>query len=85
MMLEPPRGGETALPVVDVVEGAVAARAGLRRGDRILRMNGKAVAEIGAVDIPGYLRASPLELVIERDGAELTIRMSLDEASAPAG
>lgn len=85
MALEPPRGGETALPIVDVLEGTVAARAGLRRGDRILRMNGRPVAEIGAAEIPGYLRGSPLELVIERDGAELTIRMSLDDAPAPAG
>jgi C-terminal processing protease CtpA/Prc len=85
MALEPPRGGETALPVVEVPEGTIAARAGLRRGDRILRLNGKPVAELGAAEIPGYLRGSPLELVVERDGAELTIRMSLDDAPAPAG
>lgn len=82
--LAPPRGGETALPVLDVIDGTVAAQAGLRRGDRILRMNGRPVAEIGATDIPGYLRGSPLELLVERDGAELTVRMSLDDPPAPA-
>lgn len=83
--LEPPRGGETSLPILEVPAGSVAERAGIRRGDRILRMNGRAVSEIGGAEITGYLRGSPLELVVERDGAELTIRMSLDDAPAPAG
>ncbi|HEU0225337.1 MAG TPA: S41 family peptidase [Steroidobacteraceae bacterium] len=83
--LAPPRGGETSLAILEVPAGSVAERAGVRRGDRILRMNGRAVSEIGGAEITGYLRGSPLELVVEREGAELTIRMSLDDATAPAG
>jgi C-terminal processing protease CtpA/Prc len=81
--MAPPRAGDTSLPVLEVVEGSPAARAGLLRGDRILRLNGKPVAEIGGAEIAVYLRGTPLELAIERGGEELTLRMALDEA--PAG
>lgn len=83
--LAPPRGGEVSLAILEVPAGSVAERAGVRRGDRILRMNGQAVADLGGAEITGLLRGSPLVLVVERDGAELTIHMSLDEVPAPAG
>ncbi len=75
IILQPLRGGETALPVGGVEAGGIAANAGLRTGDRILSMNGTPVAQIQSAAFGEYMRASPLELVVDRAGQQLTIEL----------
>jgi C-terminal processing protease CtpA/Prc len=78
IMMAPPRGGESRLPVLDLVEGEIAAEAGVQPGDAILRLNGTPVSEIPAAEFLSYMRASPLTLVVDRDGETLTFEMALD-------
>lgn len=75
IMLQPPRGGEAAIPVGGVEAGSIAANAGLRTGDRILSMNGTPAAQIQRDTLVNYMRASPLALVIDRAGEQLTIEL----------
>ena len=84
MGMAPPAIGATMLPILRVDAGSIAERAGLKVGDRILRLNGKAVSEIPPAEIPGPLRGSPLTVVVERAGQELTFEMTLDEAALSA-
>jgi len=77
--LIPPQAGETAIEVVSVDAGSIAERAGLRAGDRIESLNGTPVAKMSPTDLPSYMRASPLVLVIRRGGATQTITMSFGE------
>lgn len=75
IMLQPPRGGESALPVGGVEAGSIAATAGVRTGDRILSMNGTLVAQMQPDTFGAYMRASPLALVIDRGGQRVTIEL----------
>lgn len=84
MGLAPPPAGATELAILQVDADSIAARAGLLVGDRILRLNGKAVSELGPAGIPGALRGSPLTVVVLRAGQELTFEMSLDDAAPSA-
>ena len=55
-------------------EPAPAAAAGILPGDRIVSVNGTAVAETtDAIDIINASPGTPLTIVLERDGAELTV------------
>ncbi|MEX1993476.1 MAG: S41 family peptidase [Steroidobacteraceae bacterium] len=84
MAMAPPPAGATALPILQVAADSIAARAGLQVGDRILRLNGRAVAGLSPAELPGLMRGSPLTVVVERAGQELTFEMSLDgPASEP--
>lgn len=76
--MAPPQHGAQFLEVQNVDAGAVAARAGLRPGDRIVSLNGRAVSDIPHSDLPNAMRASPMTMVIERNGQRQTIQMSLD-------
>lgn len=78
IMIEPPIGAQPFIVVQNIDADGLAARAGLRAGDRILSLNGRAVSEIPAAEIGGAMRASPLTIVIERNGVRQTIQMSLD-------
>jgi regulator of sigma E protease len=63
-------------PVIDkVAEGAPAMAAGLRAGDRILRVNGEPV--LHSVDFLGFLEDKPPLLLVdyERDGEERQARL----------
>jgi C-terminal processing protease CtpA/Prc len=75
--LAPPRGGEAALPILDILDGSIAAGAGVQRGDRILSLNGTPVSQIPPADFRDFMRADPLVLVVERSGAELTFELSM--------
>ena len=59
--------------------GGPAEMAGLREGDKILRLNGQVVSSLEPTQLGELFRASPLTLLVERDGAELEIEMSLQE------
>lgn len=75
LMLQPPRGGEASLPIGGVEANSIAAQAGVRVGDRILSMNGTAVSQIAPNEFGNYMQASPLTLVLDRAGQNLTIEM----------
>jgi C-terminal processing protease CtpA/Prc len=74
----PPRGGETYLRIAQVIEDGVAEQAGLQAGDRIVDINGKAVAEIEPEELRGIMRHSPLALQVERGDKRLEFELSLD-------
>ena len=61
--------------IADVLDGSPAAKAGLKAGDRIVSIAGKLPKDIEEGQLGDLLRAAPLELVVERDGKKLTIRM----------
>jgi regulator of sigma E protease len=79
------------LPVIgDVVEGSVAQRAGLRKGDRILRANGAAMQRW--MDVVDVIRAHPgqaVQLDIERGDVQhgtVTVQITVvPEAVAESG
>jgi len=73
-----PQGGEPFIVIEDVIAGNVAAAAGLQPGDRITNVNGAAVAGLAPGDFAAAMRASPLRLVVERAGTQLTFDLSLD-------
>jgi regulator of sigma E protease len=74
----------TLEPVLgQVVAGGPAERAGLAPGDRVLRADGKEIATWEA--LVAAVRANPgaaLELVVQRDGATRTTRVTPDTVSA---
>lgn len=74
-------GTRYAPPVIGtVVEGSPAAAAGLRAGDRILSLGGRAVQNFA--DIASYAMMRPGEVVpvaIERDGRTSTIPVTIGE------
>jgi len=78
MMVAPPRGGESTITIQQLAPGGVALAAGVRPGDRIVSLNGAAIGDIPAAEFGNYMRASPLRMVVERDGERLTFEMSLD-------
>ncbi len=70
-------GQPTTPPVVDAVTaGTAAAEAGFKPGDRIVEIDGTAIARFQ--DMQRIVRMSPdraLEVVVERGGAELVLRV----------
>ena len=74
----PPRDGETYLRIAQVIDGGVAQQAGLQAGDRIVSINGKAVAELEQGELSGLMHQSPLALEVDRGGERLAFGLSLD-------
>ena len=74
----PPRSGESQIRVVEVIEGGVAQRMGVRAGDRIVSVNGPAVSEIQRGELGEIMRQTPLVLEIDRDGERLAFELSLE-------
>lgn len=68
---------QSPLVVAGVDPGSAADESGLQIGDRIVEMNGKALEALGVEERIGMLRASPLALVVDRDGERIEIQMSL--------
>ena len=77
LMMTPPSGGETGLPLRGVAPGSPAETGGLRAGDVVVSLNGVPVAELGD-RLPGFMRASPLVVGFLRDGESREITLSLD-------
>ncbi len=74
-----PQRGQTSIRVEEVAPGMVAEQAGIRAGDRIVSINGVAIADMPAGGFSTAMRASPLTMVVERGGERLTFEMSLDD------
>ncbi len=74
-------------PVIERIEhGSAAERAGLRRGDRIVRVDGEAVSSWQAW--VRYVRAHPevvLDLVVERSGSEIPLQVMPTSEQGPSG
>lgn len=75
--MTPPRGGESELQIIDVIDGRVAAGAGVRAGDRIVSVNGVAVSQLQPGQFETAMRASPLTLGIRRGEEELSFTLTL--------
>ena len=72
---------ERGLRVVEVPRGGPAARAGLRVGDRILRIDGASVREMDLDAVLEHLRGpvgSHVVLAVERDGEVLELEAARD-------
>lgn len=80
--MAPPQAGAPALPVLEVMADSPAARAGLQEGDRIVSLNGRAVASIAPDEFGAIFHASPMTMVVERGGQQLTLTMTLPQASS---
>jgi C-terminal processing protease CtpA/Prc len=78
IMMTMPDERTSFIRVEGVDGGGVAANAGLREGDRIVAVNGRAVSEMTPEALGPAMRASPLTLEIERSGARRSVAMSLD-------
>src|SRR5262249_15337222 len=66
------------LEVAGTDPGSPAAEAGLRPGDRILSVNGKETKALDPAEVAALMRASPVHLVIDREGKQLEIEMRLE-------
>jgi len=67
------------MEVHGTIPDSIAEKAGLKKGDIILRINGQEVADLEMEQRGELLRASPVTMVIQRDGREIELSMSLDE------
>ncbi len=71
-------GSQHVLPVVEqVLPGQPAERAGLRKGDQILAIDGEAIEDFA--EVQAVIAASPeksLQFTIERNGAELIVQIT---------
>ena len=63
-----------------VVEGAAAAKAGLKEGDRIVEMAGKPVKNLESYMalMAGQKRGDVFEVGILRDGKKMTLKVTLE-------
>lgn len=68
----------TPLEVSGVIPGRPAEKAGLRPGDRIVEINGRAAAGMSADERSQALRESPLRLVVQRGNETIPVEMKLD-------
>ena len=66
------------MEVQGAVPGSIAEKAGLRKGDKIISINGQEVASLGMSRRGELLRESPVTMLVERNGRKIEIRMSLD-------
>jgi C-terminal processing protease CtpA/Prc len=74
----PPRAGDTDLRIVQLIDGGKAQQAGLQAGDRIVSINGRAVAELEQDELRGLMRQSPLAMEVNRGDERLEFEFSLD-------
>ncbi len=72
------RTSDPWLDVVEIAPGFAASRSDIRVGDRIVSINGAAVANMSEDNLGRALRASPLVLDVDRNGQRVRVEMSLD-------
>ncbi len=75
--LDRPRG----VLVTYLYEGAPATKAGVKAGDVILSLNGKALADSRDLQhvVAGLPLGKPVELAVQRDGKSATLRVTIEE------
>ncbi len=61
-----------------VKENAVAATAGVQQGDRIVAMNGTAVADMDQATVIEALKSPQLALEILRSGEKFNVQLALE-------
>ena len=73
----------TAVYIVQVQSGKAADKAGLKRGDRIIEVDGKEVKEVSDVKsaISSHKAGDTIKIKIERDNKEQTVSVTLLEVS----
>ncbi|NOL48974.1 RIP metalloprotease RseP [Pelistega europaea] len=77
---------EMAPVVARVIEGGVAAQAGLKAGDKVLSLNGITISSLnGFIRQIQLLAHQSVHLLINRDGAEVSLTMMPAEVSLPDG
>jgi putative serine protease PepD len=78
--------GEAGVPVAEVVDGGPADKAGLRAGDRILRVKGTEVDSVSDVRraVGGESPGNKLKLEVRRDGDTKSLTVELGERPTPA-
>jgi hypothetical protein len=69
---------DAPLEVSDVLPGRPADKAGLRAGDRVVKINGKPAAEMSADDRARAMKESPLMLVVARGEGTVELKLTLD-------
>ena len=71
--------------IIDSVEeGSSASKAGLKKGDKITKVNGNAVSDIShfKYELYKYNVGDKIKITIERNGKELTVELKLQSANA---
>lgn len=76
-LMAPPREGETELVLRGAAPGSPAERAGFRPEDRIVALNGVAIADWGG-RLAEVMRTSPLRVRYSRDGETREVQITLD-------
>lgn len=76
---------KAGLKISGVRDGGPAAKAGLKGNDSIIRIGGKPIATIYDYmeSMKGYKPGDKLEVVVRRDGAEVTLQVDLGAPTAP--
>lgn len=77
----PPQAGAAFLTIDQVIPGYAAESSGLRRGDRIVAVNGRPVRELSDDQLGAAMRGERLNLDIERQGQRMSFSLSLPRAS----
>lgn len=77
-------GPDEPVIIGDLDSGMPAMKAGLKEGDRILSLNGQPVASIQSmIDTLQQNKSKPVELVVKRDGKNLTFTVTPVLANTP--
>ncbi len=69
------RADESGMAVGDVAPGSIAEKAGLRKDDVIVSLNGTKVTDIEPDKLREFVGAKALQLVVERDGKQVRVEM----------
>ena len=67
--------GSDGMKIQQVIEGSIAESAGLKSGDKVLRINGTKISDLDPFGRMTAFRKSPLTLTVEREGQPIDIKM----------
>jgi hypothetical protein len=70
------------LPIERVAPGSPADAAGLRAGDEIVRLNGRAVVEMSASEVGDAMQTRPLAIALLRDGVILDVKLGAKDGAS---